>query len=230
MNFTILVWLYCLRILASCKNFNFSSWERSSWHVLTVIPILCFNVPLNVSSKFPLPSNYDSFMIEMEKAVAPHSSPLVWKIHGWRSLVGCSPWGRWGSGTPEWLHFHFWPLVWEDPACHEAAKPVQHSFSLPAATAETRARLEPGFRNRSSQCMENPAQLERACTAATTQATKTSYTHRLTWLFQPEFWLSITYRDHNFLGESQWVAECILQFCIMSNVRYIWKLFLEGFI
>ena len=80
MNFTILVWLYCLRILASCKNFNFSSWERSSSHVLTVIPILCFNVPLNVSSKFPLPSNYDSFIIEMEKAVATHSSTLVWKI------------------------------------------------------------------------------------------------------------------------------------------------------
>ena len=80
MNFTILVWLYCLRILASCKNFNFSSWERSSSHVLTVIPILCFNVPLNVSSKFPLPSNYDSFMTETEKVVATHSSTFSWKI------------------------------------------------------------------------------------------------------------------------------------------------------
>ena len=69
-----------LEDFGSCKNFNFSSWERSSSHVLTVIPILCFNVPLNVSSKFPLPSNYDSFMIEMEKAVATHSSTLVWKI------------------------------------------------------------------------------------------------------------------------------------------------------
>ena len=26
-----------------------------------------------------------------EKAMAPHSSTLAWKIHGWRSLVGCSP-------------------------------------------------------------------------------------------------------------------------------------------
>ena len=26
--------------------------------------------------------------------MAPHSSTLAWKIHGWRSLVGCSPWGR----------------------------------------------------------------------------------------------------------------------------------------
>ena len=30
----------------------------------------------------------------MEKAMAPHSSTLALKIHGWRSLVGCSPRGR----------------------------------------------------------------------------------------------------------------------------------------
>ena len=29
------------------------------------------------------------------------------KSHGWRSLEGCSPWGRWGSDTTERLHFHF---------------------------------------------------------------------------------------------------------------------------
>ena len=27
--------------------------------------------------------------------------------HGWRSLVGCSPWGHKESETTEWLHFHF---------------------------------------------------------------------------------------------------------------------------
>ena len=32
---------------------------------------------------------------------------LPGKSHGWRSLVGCSPWGRWGSDTTERLHFHF---------------------------------------------------------------------------------------------------------------------------
>ena len=31
---------------------------------------------------------------KMEKAMAPHSSTLAWKIHGRRSLMGCSPWGR----------------------------------------------------------------------------------------------------------------------------------------
>ena len=29
------------------------------------------------------------------------------KSHGWRSLVGCSPWGRYKSDATEWLHFHF---------------------------------------------------------------------------------------------------------------------------
>ena len=31
-------------------------------------------------------------------------------LHGWRSLVGCSPWGRKESDTTEQLHFHF--LSW----------------------------------------------------------------------------------------------------------------------
>ena len=29
------------------------------------------------------------------------------KSQGQRSLVGCSPWGRYESDTTEWLHFHF---------------------------------------------------------------------------------------------------------------------------
>src|SRR5574341_342772 len=32
---------------------------------------------------------------------------LPGKSHGWRSLVGCSPWGRWESDTTELFHFHF---------------------------------------------------------------------------------------------------------------------------
>ena len=38
-----------------------------------------------------------------------HPTPVLLpgKSHGRRSLVGCNPWGRWGSDTTEWLHFHF---------------------------------------------------------------------------------------------------------------------------
>ena len=39
--------------------------------------------------------------------MAPHSSTLAWKIRGWRSLVGCSPWGCEESDMTERLHFHF---------------------------------------------------------------------------------------------------------------------------
>ena len=38
-----------------------------------------------------------------------HSTPvfLPGKSHGWKSLVGCSPWGCQESDTTERLHFHF---------------------------------------------------------------------------------------------------------------------------
>ena len=38
-----------------------------------------------------------------------HPTPvfLPGKSHGRRSLVGCSPWGRWELDTTQWLHFHF---------------------------------------------------------------------------------------------------------------------------
>ena len=38
-----------------------------------------------------------------------HPTPVLLpgKSHGWRSLEGYSPWGRWGSDTTERLHFHF---------------------------------------------------------------------------------------------------------------------------
>ena len=32
---------------------------------------------------------------------------LPGKTHGWKSLVGCSPWGHQESDPTEWLHFHF---------------------------------------------------------------------------------------------------------------------------
>ena len=43
----------------------------------------------------------------LEKEMATHSNILTWKIHGWRSLVDCSPWGRKESDMTEQLHFHF---------------------------------------------------------------------------------------------------------------------------
>ena len=36
---------------------------------------------------------------------------LPGKSRGWRSLVGCSPWGRWGSDMTERLDFHFFTFM-----------------------------------------------------------------------------------------------------------------------
>ena len=38
-----------------------------------------------------------------------HPTPVLLpgESHGWRSLVGCSSWGRWGLDTTERLHFRF---------------------------------------------------------------------------------------------------------------------------
>ena len=38
-----------------------------------------------------------------------HPTPVLLpgKSHGQRSLVGCSPWGRWELDTTQWLHFTF---------------------------------------------------------------------------------------------------------------------------
>ena len=42
-----------------------------------------------------------------------HPTPglLPGESHGWRSLVGYSPWGRKESDTTEWLHLHVWCRV-----------------------------------------------------------------------------------------------------------------------
>src|SRR5574340_1077331 len=39
--------------------------------------------------------------------MASHPVLLPRKSHGWRSLVGCSPWGRYESDVTKRLHFHF---------------------------------------------------------------------------------------------------------------------------
>ena len=46
-------------------------------------------------------------MLGSEKAVAPTPVLLPGKSHGWRSLVGCSPWGGEESDRTEQLHLYF---------------------------------------------------------------------------------------------------------------------------
>ena len=46
-------------------------------------------------------------MISQRRQWHPTPALLPGKSHGRRSLVGCSPWGRYKSDTTERLHFHF---------------------------------------------------------------------------------------------------------------------------
>ena len=56
----------------------------------------------------------------LEKEMATHSSILAWKSHGWRSVVGYSPWGCTESDMTERLQFQFGTVM----------APLDVSFSL----------------------------------------------------------------------------------------------------
>ena len=49
----------------------------------------------------------------------PTTVLLPGKPHGWRNLVGYSPWGRKESDMTEWLHFHF-PALEKEMATHSS--------------------------------------------------------------------------------------------------------------
>ena len=48
-----------------------------------------------------------TFKASLRRQWQPTPVLLPGKSHGRRSLVGCSPWGRWGLDTTELFHFHF---------------------------------------------------------------------------------------------------------------------------
>ena len=54
--------------------------------------------------------------IQHTKAMAHTPVLLPGKSHGWRSLVGCRPWGRCESDTTERLHFTIQPAGFPDGA------------------------------------------------------------------------------------------------------------------
>ena len=63
---------------------------------------LCLFFLTSISSLFP-------FCFILAPTLQWHPTPVLLPgtSHGWRSLEGCSPWGRWGSDTTERLHFQF---------------------------------------------------------------------------------------------------------------------------
>ena len=63
-------------------------------------------------TSFPIRVTFISFLspiscVRWRRQWQPTPVFLPGKSHGRKSLVGCSPWGRWESGTTERLHFYF---------------------------------------------------------------------------------------------------------------------------
>ena len=55
--------------------------------------------------------NYMDLTEKRRRQWYPTPVLLPGKSHGWRSLLGCSPWGREESDTTERLYFHFFTLM-----------------------------------------------------------------------------------------------------------------------
>ena len=74
--------------------------------------LTCFIPPFFVclfSWKVPYLSEHNSYPSTCLWRRQWHPTPVLLprKSYGRRSLVGCSPWGRWELDTTERLHFHF---------------------------------------------------------------------------------------------------------------------------
>ena len=88
--------------------------EAHKGHVGNTIPWFTGSVCLRKTRKKPK-RNYRylviviviTILIDRRRQWHPTPVLLHGKSHGRRSLVGCNPWGRWGSDTTERLHFHF---------------------------------------------------------------------------------------------------------------------------
>ena len=94
------------------------------WHAFSRFPVLCLawtcSLPSVLCAHDSLPNTFpiqsQSVLLVGKKASwyvvvwrrQWHPTPVLLpgKSHGWRSLVGCSPWGRWEADTTERLPLH----------------------------------------------------------------------------------------------------------------------------
>ena len=100
------------------QNCSEDKWPKlSSWSVLITVNLWIIadrevELPRWLSDKESTCNAGDAGSIPKSTCVRRrqwHPTPVLLpgKSHGWRSLVGCSPWGLEESDTTEWLHFHF---------------------------------------------------------------------------------------------------------------------------
>ena len=77
---------------------------------LASFPKISIDILISPPSVSPSPSRWYCTWVDTKfwrRQWHPTPVLLPGKSHGWRSLVGCSPWGHKESDTTEGLHFHF---------------------------------------------------------------------------------------------------------------------------
>ena len=102
-----------------------------------------------------------SLVINWRRQWQPTPVLLSGKSHGWRSLVGCSPWGREESDTTEQLHFHFSLLCTGEGngnplkySCLENPKDSRAWWAAIYEVAQSWTRLKRLSSSSSNQCKE----------------------------------------------------------------------------
>ena len=97
-------WEICVLMCHHLHSLRISSTHFLLW-------LLCnsrWDIPLVPLRLLPWSDPHGSLHVDMLK-FQWHPTPVLLpgESHGRRSLMGCSPWGRWGSDMTERLCFHF---------------------------------------------------------------------------------------------------------------------------
>ena len=113
---TISPWSFCIKTNTFSSFLPIHSPHAANFIFLKYSPDSASSINKNLCS-FLLPAEQgpDSYFVFWDSlgwdSVEGTGNPLQYscleKSHGWRSLVGYSPWGRKESDTTEQLHFHF---------------------------------------------------------------------------------------------------------------------------
>ena len=82
---------------------------RALWTASTPSPSLISHQPITMLLSGKITARDSNSSSARWQRRQWHPTPVLspGKSHGWRSLVGCSPWGPQESDTTERLHFHF---------------------------------------------------------------------------------------------------------------------------
>ena len=75
------------------------------FHLLAIVNSAVMNIVVQVSVLLDIYPEVE--LLDWRRQWQSTPVLLPGKSHGWRSLVGCSPWGREESDTTERLHCHF---------------------------------------------------------------------------------------------------------------------------